>query len=71
MDSYLTQGGVPFVRGSLAAFDGRLEAIIEAGDHDIFLAEIVHAESQGGSPLLYFQRDYRSTVNCGPGHQKR
>jgi len=68
VDAYLTQGGVPFLRGSLAAFECRVEAIVEAGDHAIFLAEVVHAESNGGSPLLYFERDYRAMVNGGPGH---
>jgi flavin reductase (DIM6/NTAB) family NADH-FMN oxidoreductase RutF len=39
VDSYLTPGGVPFLRGSLAAFECRLEATIEASNHAIFLAE--------------------------------
>jgi flavin reductase (DIM6/NTAB) family NADH-FMN oxidoreductase RutF len=68
VDSYLTAGGVPFLRGSLAAFECRLEAIVEAGDHAIFLAEVVHAESRGGNPLLYFQRDYRSMTRS-PDHR--
>jgi len=70
VDSHLSPGGVPFLRGSLAAFECRLEAIIEAGDHAIFLAEVVHAEAHGGSPLLYFERDYRSMVNGGPRRQE-
>jgi flavin reductase (DIM6/NTAB) family NADH-FMN oxidoreductase RutF len=60
VDWYLSQSGVPLLRGSLATFECQLEAIIEAGDHAIFLAEVVNAESQGGQPLLYFQRDYRA-----------
>jgi len=43
-----------------------LEAIIEAGDHAIFLAEVMHTESHMGSPLIYFQRGYRSMAQHNP-----
>ncbi len=51
--------GVPLLHGSVATFECQLAAVIEAGDHAIFLGEVVNAECQGGSPLLYFNRDYR------------
>jgi flavin reductase (DIM6/NTAB) family NADH-FMN oxidoreductase RutF len=52
--------GVPFLQGSLATFECQLAAVIEAGDHAIFLGEVVNAECQGGQPLLYFNREYRA-----------
>ena len=52
--------GVPLPRGSIAAFECRLATLIEAGDHAIFLGEVISAECQGGHPLLYFNREYRS-----------
>jgi flavin reductase (DIM6/NTAB) family NADH-FMN oxidoreductase RutF len=52
--------GVPLPRGSIAAFECRLATVIEAGDHAIFLGEVISAECQGGHPLLYFNREYRS-----------
>jgi flavin reductase (DIM6/NTAB) family NADH-FMN oxidoreductase RutF len=51
---------VPLLHGSLATFECQLAAVIEAGDHAIFLGEVVNAECHGGSPLLYFNRDYRA-----------
>jgi flavin reductase (DIM6/NTAB) family NADH-FMN oxidoreductase RutF len=51
--------GVPLLKGPIATFECQLAAVIEAGDHAIFLGEVVNAECQGGSPLLYFNRDYR------------
>src|SRR5580700_3569274 len=52
--------GVLLPRGSIAAFECRLATVIEAGDHAIFLGEVISAECQGGHPLLYFNREYRS-----------
>jgi 3-hydroxy-9,10-secoandrosta-1,3,5(10)-triene-9,17-dione monooxygenase reductase component len=52
--------GVPLPKGSLAAFECQLATVIEAGDHTIFLGEVVSGECQGGNPLLYFNREYRS-----------
>jgi flavin reductase (DIM6/NTAB) family NADH-FMN oxidoreductase RutF len=52
--------GVPLPRGSIATFECRLATVIEAGDHAIFLGEVVSAECPGGQPLLYFNREYRS-----------
>jgi flavin reductase (DIM6/NTAB) family NADH-FMN oxidoreductase RutF len=52
--------GVPLLHGCIATFECQLAAVIEAGDHAIFLGEVVSAECQGGEPLLYFNREYRS-----------
>jgi len=55
-----TASGVPLLRNCLANLECRVSSIIEAGDHAIFLAEVVEAESRDGQPLLYYNRDYRS-----------
>jgi flavin reductase (DIM6/NTAB) family NADH-FMN oxidoreductase RutF len=52
--------GVPLLQGSIATFECQLAAVIEAGDHAIFLGEVVSAECPGGNPLLYFNREYRA-----------
>jgi flavin reductase (DIM6/NTAB) family NADH-FMN oxidoreductase RutF len=54
--------GVPLLRGSLATFECELVSLIDAGDHAILLGEVLQAESHGGRPLLYFDREYRSLV---------
>ncbi|MGD0299687.1 MAG: flavin reductase family protein [Bryobacteraceae bacterium] len=52
--------GVPLLHGSIATFECQLAAVIEAGDHAIFLGEVMNAECPGGNPLLYFNREYRA-----------
>ena len=52
--------GAPFLEGALASLGCCTKEVVEAGDHDLFIAEVAHAESRDGEPLLYFDRDYRS-----------
>ncbi len=52
--------GVPLLQGSIATFECQFAAVIEAGDHAIFLGEVVSAECPGAQPLLYFNREYRA-----------
>lgn len=55
--------GVPILPGACSAFEGRVVAMIPAGDHFIVLAEVVHAVSGEDSPLTYVNRSYAS-VRC-------
>ena len=50
--------GVPLLEGALAHFECRLENVIEAGDHDIFIGEVLRSEFSDGDPLLYFKSRY-------------
>jgi flavin reductase (DIM6/NTAB) family NADH-FMN oxidoreductase RutF len=63
---YTNVTGAPLLRGCIANIECRLSSIIEAGDHAIFLGEVMQVESIGGRPLLYFNRDYRA---LGPEDQ--
>lgn len=49
----------PLVDGVIATMECRLERWFAAGDHDVFLGEVVRAELFPGEPLLYFSGDYR------------
>jgi flavin reductase (DIM6/NTAB) family NADH-FMN oxidoreductase RutF len=60
VDWYISESGVPLLRDCLATLECRVTAIIEAGDHGIFLGEVLSAASHDGQPLVYFNRDYRS-----------
>ena len=62
IDWYSGHSGVPLLRGSAAVFECQVSNVIEAGDHAIFLGEVLHAETQGGQPLLYHDREYRSLL---------
>ena len=48
----------PHVEGALGWLDCRTVAEHEAGDHTIFIGEVVDAEVHEGSPLLYYRRGY-------------
>lgn len=52
---------VPLLEDVLVVFHCTLFAVYEAGDHSIFVGEVVGIEEGGqGKPLLYYDRTYRS-----------
>ena len=51
--------GVPLLSGTLASIECAVERRIPAGDHDIFLAEMVAATVRDGEPLIHFASRYR------------
>ena len=50
--------GAPLLAGSVASLDCRLEAAHEAGDHIIYVGEVVGLHLSDGAPLLFHNRDY-------------
>jgi flavin reductase (DIM6/NTAB) family NADH-FMN oxidoreductase RutF len=52
--------GVPLLDGMLATMECRFTQTVEAGDHAIFIAEVVAADSAAGRPLLYYGSEYCS-----------
>ena len=53
------QTGVPLLPGALAKIECAVYERIVAGDHDIFVGRMLHAEVAEGDPLLYFASRYR------------
>jgi flavin reductase (DIM6/NTAB) family NADH-FMN oxidoreductase RutF len=51
--------GAPLLNGVLAAIECRVERRIPAGDHDIFIGEMVAAHISEGEPLVYYASRYR------------
>lgn len=51
--------GVPVLLELLALFECRTVQQMDAGDHTILIGEVVHAEFRDGSPLVFFDSDYR------------
>ena len=51
--------GVPLIPGALAHLECRISATHDAGDHTIYVGEVLAAQTQPGRPLLYHDRDYR------------
>ncbi len=50
--------GAPLLAGSVASLDCRLVAAHEAGDHIIYVGEVVGVRLSDGDPLLFYKRDY-------------
>jgi flavin reductase (DIM6/NTAB) family NADH-FMN oxidoreductase RutF len=52
--------GVPLIPSALAHFECEVHQTVEAGDHAVFIAEVVRALFREGKPLLYFGSGYHS-----------
>ena len=52
------QTGVPLIPRVLAHFECGQHKMVDAGDHAILIAEVLHAEHREGRPLVYFGSDY-------------
>lgn len=53
------ESGAPVLDGCLASMECSIVQTVEAGDHAVFIAEVIHARSREGNPLLYFGSEYR------------
>jgi flavin reductase (DIM6/NTAB) family NADH-FMN oxidoreductase RutF len=51
--------GVPILAGVLAAIECAVRQRLTAGDHDVFVGEMVGARVAGGAPLIHFASHYR------------
>lgn len=52
------QFGLPVLDGVLTVLECQLYATFPGGDHTIFVGEVMDAEINQGSPLLYYRRGY-------------
>lgn len=52
--------GAPLIEGALAHLDCRTTHRHVAGDHTIFVGEVVQAVARDDRPLVYYYRNYRS-----------
>jgi flavin reductase ActVB len=50
--------GAPLVGGALARIECRLHSVHEAGDHHIYVGEVVSVATSPGHPLLYHSAGY-------------
>jgi len=56
----ITQGqlDLPLLTEALAVAECRLERLIDAGDHQIFIGSVHAGSKLGGNPLMYFNREF-------------
>ena len=53
---------LPLLEGAIAWLECRVFETVDAGDHDVVIGEVLRCEARDGSPLVYFNRDYRSLL---------
>ncbi len=58
--------GAPLVSGALAHLECRLTAAHGAGDHTIFVGEVLRLTANPGRPLLYHESGYRRLAAGDP-----
>lgn len=51
--------GAPLIHGALAWIECTTSSIVDGGDHDIVIGDVVGCSSVDGAPLVYFEREYR------------
>ena len=52
-------GGAPLLRGALAVFECRQQSHQVAGDHVLFIGEVLHLQERSGPALVYQGGHYR------------
>lgn len=52
--------GAPILPGAVAVLDCRVVGAHDAGDHVIYVGDVVETHGDGGEPLLYHEGVYRS-----------
>ena len=59
----LGPGGAPLLDGALAWFGCATSSIVDGGDHDVIIGDVIACGAQDGPPLLYFKRSYRTLAD--------
>jgi flavin reductase (DIM6/NTAB) family NADH-FMN oxidoreductase RutF len=54
--------GVPLLRGALVELAAQTVDAHRAGDHTLFIGEVIHFEWQDGEPLIFHSGDYRELL---------
>jgi len=57
---YPGETGVPLLPDVLATIECARVNVVTAGDHDIVIGEVVHADCRDGEPLVFYGGQYRS-----------
>ena len=57
---YPGKTGVPLLPEVLATLECARVNVVTAGDHDIVIGEVLHADCQDGEPLVFYSSQYRS-----------
>lgn len=53
----------PLLNDSIAWLECSTREIVDGGDHDVIIGEVLASEVREGEPLLYYEQDYRGLKN--------
>jgi flavin reductase (DIM6/NTAB) family NADH-FMN oxidoreductase RutF len=65
LDWHAGETGVPLLAGVLAHMECAVTQRVTAGDHDIFIGEMLSARVHKGEPLIHFSSRYRKLTDFG------
>ena len=60
--------GSPILDDALAYADCKVVEVLSGGDHDMFVGELLAAESRGGQPLIFYGGSYARLHRNGAGN---
>ena len=60
--------GSPILDDALAYADCKVVEVLSGGDHDMFVGELLAAESRGGHPLIFYGGNYARLHRNGAGN---
>lgn len=66
VEFHATERGTPVLPGSLVQLDCKLAADVDAGDHTIFIGEVVDVSAKDGRPLLFHHGQFTRVREGGP-----
>ena len=60
--------GSPILDDALAYADCKVVEVLPGGDHDLFVGELLAADSRGGQPLIFYGGSYARLHRNGAGN---
>ncbi|SET96209.1 NADH-FMN oxidoreductase RutF, flavin reductase (DIM6/NTAB) family [Salinibacillus kushneri] len=57
---YEYRDGVPVIKDSLVSLSCSIQNKVKAGDHMLFIAEVTDVQVKEGSPILFYNSEYRN-----------
>lgn len=64
LDCKSGESGAPWIPGALAVLDCRVHSAHDAGDHIIYVGQVLDCVLGEGDPLLYFDARYRALASA-------
>jgi flavin reductase (DIM6/NTAB) family NADH-FMN oxidoreductase RutF len=64
--AFVYEHGVPLIKGAIAHIVARVVDAHQAGDHTLFIGQVLYIQSRHGSPLLFYSGSYGQMTNQHP-----